>query len=144
MMADKDKNEKRIDKPVKPKLNAFQKIAAFFVKTGKRLKTFFQNLKAELKRVVWPDRKRLIQNTATVLAICISVGVLLYVIDSILAGVLNATGFYTPKTTAAPTTAATTAETTTAGSDTAITVTTGSGSSETAGATESAAATTTK
>ncbi len=56
MMAEKDKIEKRADK--NSKANVLQKIGAAFIKIGKRLKGFFINLKAELKRVIWPDRKR--------------------------------------------------------------------------------------
>ncbi|MCK9251489.1 MAG: preprotein translocase subunit SecE [Clostridiales bacterium] len=112
-MAEKAKKDNRPTKPAPAKRNFFQKVAAFFVTAGKKLKTFFVNLRAELKRVVWPDRKRLIQSTATVLAICVIVGVLLFVIDTVLSGTLDALGFYSPKvTTTATTTAATTATTT--------------------------------
>jgi len=121
-MAEKDKNEKRMQKSDKPK-NVFQKIGAFAVKTGKRLKSFFINLKAELKRVVWPDKKRLIQNTATVLAICLIACLILFVVDSVLGGFLNAVGFYAPSSTTAATTAAGT-ETTTAATSAATTGTT--------------------
>lgn len=112
-MAEKAKKDNRPTKPAPAKRNFFQKVAAFFVTAGKKLKTFFVNLRAELKRVVWPDRKRLIQSTATVLAICLIIGVLLFVIDTVLSGTLNALGFYSPQvTTTATTTAATTATTT--------------------------------
>lgn len=112
-MADKDRNEKRIVKAGRPKENFFQKVAAFFVKIGKRLKSFFINLKAELKRVVWPDKKHLIQNTATVLAICLIAALVLFFVDSLLGGILNAVGFYSPSAPTAATTAATTAAATT-------------------------------
>jgi len=135
-MAEKGKSEKKLEKTGKPKLNALQKAAALFVKTGKKLKSFFLNLKAELKRVVWPDRKRLIQNTATVLAICVIVGLLLFLIDSFLAGSLNALGFYAPNTTAATTTVSTT----TAGSGETTAAGTTAGTTET-GATTAAGTT---
>ncbi|MDW7659244.1 MAG: preprotein translocase subunit SecE [Bacillota bacterium] len=113
-MTEKDKKDNRMTRSTVPKRNFLQKTAGFFVKTGKKLKSFFINLKAELKRVVWPDRKRLIQSTATVLAICVMIGVILFIVDSVLGGTLNALGFYSPNvTTTATTTAATTAATTT-------------------------------
>lgn len=95
-MADKSISEKRDNKKNKANRNAIQKIIAGFAKTGRGLKTFFANLKAELKRVIWPDRKRLIQSTATVLAICVLAAVLLFIVDSALSAILNGVGFYTP------------------------------------------------
>jgi preprotein translocase subunit SecE len=118
-MADKKVKNKRIDKSTASRQNIFQKSAAFVMRTARKMKQFFSSLKAELKRVVWPDRKKLVQSTATVLAICLMVGLLLFVIDSVLSGSLNALGFYSPNpTTVATTTAETTAETTTGTSGT--------------------------
>lgn len=128
-MADKVKNEKRIEKSGKQKANAIQKATAFMVKIFKKLKSFFANLKAELKRVIWPDRKRLIQSTATVLAICLIIGMILFLIDGFLQVTLNAAGFYNPNTTI-PTTAATTTVTDT--TTTAAGTTTASGETTTA------------
>lgn len=93
-MAGKNNRGKRSDKKVKavPK----NKIAAKLAQSGKNLKSFFVNLKAELKRVSWPDRKRLVQSTATVLAICIIAGIILFAVDTIVGGILEGIGFYTP------------------------------------------------
>ena len=115
-MAQKKNQESRIIKKAPARKNFLQKIIAFIVKTAKKLKTFPSNLKAELKRVVWPDRKKLIQSTATVLAICLIIGIALFFIDSVLGGILNSVGFYsqtpttntTTQTTVAPTDATTT------------------------------------
>ena len=109
-MAKKSKKENQVQSK-EAKRNIFQKIAVFFVNIWKKLKYFFSGLKAELKRVVWPDRKRLVQSTATVLAICLLVGLLLFVVDTLLGAILNAVGFYAPKPT--PTPAPTTQVTTT-------------------------------
>lgn len=107
-MAQKNKQESR--KLVKSggKKNFFQKFALFFVKTGRKLKLFVSNLKAEMKRVVWPDRKKLVQSTATVLAICLLIGIALFIVDSVLGGILNSVGFYSQSTTTVTTTAETT------------------------------------
>ena len=110
-MAKKVNKEKKVVQQPVSRQNFFQKTAGFFVRTGKKLKNFFVNLKAELKRVVWPDRRRLIQSTATVLAICVLIGIVLFIVDSMLGGLLNAMGFYSPNV-PAPTTAATTTATT--------------------------------
>lgn len=86
-------------------------LKAFSQNTIKRLKAFFVSLKAELKRVIWPDRKKLQQTTLTVLAICLLTAIILFVIDQALALLLNGVGFYNPAattTTVTETTAATT------------------------------------
>ncbi|MHB1454379.1 MAG: preprotein translocase subunit SecE [Saccharofermentanales bacterium] len=63
-------------------------------KIGKKLVKFFLDLKSELKKVVWPDRKKLIQSTVTVLTICFLMAALVFVIDKVLSGTLNAVGFF--------------------------------------------------
>lgn len=110
-MADNVKPDKKVkvsekDKKGKPSI-------------GKRLSLFFSNLKAELKRVVWPDRKKLIQSTMTVIAIALTAGILLFVLDSLLGAILEGVGFYdvttpTPVSTTVATTEGTTVPTTTA------------------------------
>ena len=64
------------------------------VKLGKKTVKFFLDLKSELKKVVWPDRKKLIQSTVTVLTICLLMAALVFVIDKVLSGTLNAVGFF--------------------------------------------------
>lgn len=127
-MAEKDKKELRADKNAKGNPNFFQKIGLFLVRTAKRLKNFFIGLKSELKRVIWPDRKRLIQSTATVLAICLIVSILLWVVDTVVGGILKGVGFYTGGGTATTTTT-TTVSSTESNTTTASGETTASGTS---------------
>ncbi len=61
---------------------------------GRKIMRFFLDLKSELKKVIWPDRKKLIQSTVTVLTICLIMAALVFVIDKILSGTLNAVGFF--------------------------------------------------
>lgn len=63
-------------------------------KSGNRFIKFFVELKAELKKVVWPDRKKLVQSTITVVSICLIMAAIIFVIDRILAGGLNLVGFF--------------------------------------------------
>jgi len=63
-------------------------------KFGKKIIKFFSDIKAELKKVIWPDRKKLIQSTVTVLAICAIMATLVYVIDKVLSASLEAVGFF--------------------------------------------------
>ena len=68
-----------------------------FTRLGKRLSTFFHNQHAELKRVVWPDKKKLSNTTAVVLAITLGITALIWVTDTILRQTLIATGFDIPR-----------------------------------------------
>lgn len=58
-----------------------------FVRTGKRISKFFREIKSELKKVVWPSRSQMINNTAMVLVCVLIVGVFIWAFDW-LAGML--------------------------------------------------------
>lgn len=47
-------------------------------KRGTRL---FKEIKSELKKVSWPDRKQLTNNTATVIVATLIVGVIIWTVD---------------------------------------------------------------
>ena len=67
-MAEKAKNEK--------KEGFLKRVAHRFVKGCK-------DMKGEIKKVVWPSKKQIINNTAVVLACCIIVGVfMLFIVGS--------------------------------------------------------------
>ena len=51
------------------------------VKEKKEKRNYFKNLKAELKKVIWPTPKQLFNNTLAVLAIVILVGVIVILLD---------------------------------------------------------------
>lgn len=61
---------------------------------GKRFKSFFADIKAELKRVTWPDKKKLKSNTGIVIGIIILSVLMIFVFDTAISAILNATGFY--------------------------------------------------
>ncbi len=61
---------------------------------AKKIGKFFIELKAELKKVVWPDRKKLTQSTITVVLICIFAAILIFSVDKILSGFLGVIGFF--------------------------------------------------
>ena len=46
-----------------------------FVRMGTGLSRWFREMKSELKKVVWPDGKTTMKNTATVLLCSLGVGV---------------------------------------------------------------------
>ena len=57
----------------------------FFVRTGKRLSRWFREMKSELKKVVWPSGKQLLNNTLVVLVSVLIVGIIVCLFD-LLAG----------------------------------------------------------
>ena len=50
---------------------------------------FFRGVKAELKKVVWPTRKELINHTIVVFLVTIFIALLIYVFDAIFAQLIN-------------------------------------------------------
>lgn len=60
-----------------------------FVRAGSRIKRFFRELKSELKKVVWPTKKQVINNTLIVLLCVLVVGVFIWVFDAIAGLVIN-------------------------------------------------------
>jgi preprotein translocase subunit SecE len=57
------------------------KFILFFQKVGLRFAKFFGEIRLELKKVIWPNRKQLINNTSTVLLTCAFVGVIIVAFD---------------------------------------------------------------
>ena len=47
----------------------------------KNKKSFFKDFKAELKRVIWPTRKQLINNTTAVISIVLITGAIVFALD---------------------------------------------------------------
>ena len=54
-----------------------------FTRTGKRISKWFREMRSELKKVVWPSRKQLIQNTLVVLLCVLVVGVFIWIFDAV-------------------------------------------------------------
>lgn len=52
-------------------------------KEKKEKKHFFKDFKAELKRVIWPTPKQLVNNTVAVIAIVLITAVIVFVLDVI-------------------------------------------------------------
>ena len=48
-----------------------------------RIANYFKEVKAEMKKVVWPTRKQLINNTGIVIAALIVVGLIIFGLDSL-------------------------------------------------------------
>lgn len=52
-----------------------------FSNAVKNVTRFFKDIRAELKKVIWPNREQLINNTATVLIVCLLIGALIWIAD---------------------------------------------------------------
>lgn len=53
----------------------------FFVRAGHRFSKWFREMKSELKKVVWPSGKQLVNNTLVVLVSVLIVGVIVCLFD---------------------------------------------------------------
>ncbi len=53
-----------------------------------RIKNWFVDMKAELKRVVWPSFKKVRQNTLIVLIFVLVVGAVIWVLDWLFSGAI--------------------------------------------------------
>lgn len=52
-----------------------------FKRSGQGLAKLVREIRAELKKVIWPSRTQLINNTVTVLAFCLVVGAIIWIAD---------------------------------------------------------------
>ncbi len=55
----------------------------FFVRTGKRIAKWFREMNSELKKVVWPSKKQVINNVLVTLACVLVVGIFIWVFDAV-------------------------------------------------------------
>lgn len=85
--------------------------------SGSRLKKWFVNIITELKRVIWPDKKKLRQSTVTVLLIIAISVVIILVFDTLITFIMRTTGIYSTKDKAEETTPTTEAAQTWSGAD---------------------------
>ena len=53
------------------------------VKETKQKKNWFKGLKAEFKKIIWPDRKSLTKETVAVVAASVLLGVMIAIVDFI-------------------------------------------------------------
>ena len=65
----------------------------FFVRAAKRVSRWFREMKSELKKVVWPSKNQMVNNTLVVIACVIVVGIFIWVFDfaalQVVQGIIN-------------------------------------------------------
>jgi len=59
------------------------------VSAGKRIGNYFKGVKAELKKVSWPNKKELINHTVVVLATCVVIALVVWIFDSLVHWILS-------------------------------------------------------
>ena len=59
------------------------------VTARKKVTKFFKEIRVELKKVIWPTRKQLVNYTITVLLTCLIVGTVIWVVDFGLAKIVG-------------------------------------------------------
>lgn len=60
-----------------------------FVRAGSRTKRFFRELRSELKKVVWPTKQQMFNNTVIVLFCVLLVGIFIWAFDAVAGLVVN-------------------------------------------------------
>lgn len=60
-----------------------QEKEGFFRRTGNRFSKWFREMRSELKKVVWPSKKQVLQNTLVVLLCVLVVGVFIWIFDAV-------------------------------------------------------------
>lgn len=53
-------------------------------KTAKKKGGFFKSLKAEFKRIVWPDKEKVIKETTAVVIVTVILGVIIALLDFVI------------------------------------------------------------
>ena len=54
-----------------------------FARIGRAIAKFFKDTVSEVKKVVWPSKKQVLNNTGVVLAMCIICGAVLFGVDAL-------------------------------------------------------------
>ena len=52
------------------------------VKFGQRIGRFFKEIRLEMKKVIWPTKRQLLNNTLTVFAACLLIGSVIWLADA--------------------------------------------------------------
>ena len=55
----------------------------FFARAGKRISRWFREMKSELKKVIWPTKSQMLNNTLIVLACVLVVGIFIVIFDQV-------------------------------------------------------------
>lgn len=59
-----------------------EKKVSRFKKMGQGIAKLYREIRVELKKVIWPSRTQLINNTGTVLLFCLIMGAIIWIADA--------------------------------------------------------------
>ena len=59
------------------------------VGTKDKMSTYFRGVRSELRKVVWPNKKELVNYTGVVISISVLVATIVYILDLIIGGILS-------------------------------------------------------
>lgn len=80
------------EKSTQKKPGFFAKIGAFF----KRIVKYFRDTFSEMKKVMWPSKKQIINNTLVVFVVVVVMALIIFLLDTLfglgLTGLLNLVG----------------------------------------------------
>ncbi|MBR5272532.1 MAG: preprotein translocase subunit SecE [Clostridia bacterium] len=68
------------------------KKANIFVRIGRAIVRYFKDLKGECKKITWPTFPSVVKNTLVVIAVCLIVGIGIWVVDWVLSTILGLAG----------------------------------------------------
>ena len=86
--AAKAEKTKSADKKAK-KPNIFVRAFRSLKNTFSRLAKYFRDVKSEMKKVVWPGKKQIINNTIVVLVVVIAASLFILLLDMLFGGILR-------------------------------------------------------
>ena len=58
-------------------------------KSQKKKSNWFKGLKAEFKKIIWPDKKTLVKQTVAVISCSVVLALIIMAIDRLLSGLVN-------------------------------------------------------
>ena len=68
---------------------AVKKKPNFFLRAGRAIARFFRDTRGEMKKVVWPSRKQIINNTIVVLVFVVIMALFIFGLDYLFNWLLN-------------------------------------------------------
>ena len=78
-----DKNTNLTPEPAKKPVQKKEKKPFIFVRMGRRISRWFREMKSELKKVVWPSRKQLVNNTLVALVVMVAAAIVIWGFDEV-------------------------------------------------------------
>lgn len=78
-MSEQEKNVP--EKSNKPEKKAPEKKPGFFTRMGRSISKWLRDFRSELKKIVWPTRKQVVNNTIVVIVAALVVCVFVYILD---------------------------------------------------------------